>query len=53
MGFPSSQRGCWWKGPEAAGSCLLCLPLEAAEAEALLSVQGISLFAEGLLVEKA
>jgi len=32
---------------------LLYLPLEAAEAEALLPVHGISLFAEGMLVEKA
>jgi len=39
--------------PEEARGCLLCLPLEAAEAEALLPVQGISLFAEGLLVERA
>jgi len=31
VGFPSLQRGCWWKGPEAAGSRLLYLPLEAAE----------------------
>ena len=47
------QRGCWWKGPETARGCLLCLPVEAAEEKALLPVQGISLFAEGMLVEKA
>ena len=39
--------------PEPARGRLLCLPLEAAEEKALLPVRGISLFAEGMLVEKA
>ncbi|MBQ3107722.1 MAG: hypothetical protein IJC68_03825, partial [Firmicutes bacterium] len=52
-GGPSSPRACWLKRPEAAARRLLYLPVAAAEAEALLPVRGISLFAEGMLVEKA